>query len=173
MTYSQIKWAHSAVKLRYSHIFVVYLRKYHTELNTITGQSEKEFESLREENEELKRNVFSLESKLFMKMESYRSVELKSKIKCLTPVERQQLFSDIRYVYELTIKILRQSCSQLTEDDISFCCLSKLNLDNTRLSHCTGTASRQATNQRRYRIKKKMKEANCEYLFEMIFPSEK
>ena len=142
-------------------------------MRTINGQKENEFEMLRSENRKLKQYVFQLESKLFMKMDSYRLVEQKSKIKCLAPNEIQQLFSDIRYVYEQTIEILKQSCSLFTEYDIIFCCLAKQNLDNTLLSHCMGTASRQATNQRRYRIKKKMKESKCEYLFDMIFPPDK
>ena len=149
------------------------MRKYHIELNTTNQHNGNEFESLRQENEDLKQHIFQLESKLFMKMDCFTLVEKKSKTKCLSPSESQQLFSDINNTYDLTIKILKQSCLSITEEDIIFCCLSKLNLDNTSLSHCMGSSSRPAINQRRYRIKKKMSEAKCEYLLDMIFSSEK
>ena len=131
--------------------------------------NQNEYEILQKENVELKQFVFQLESKLFLKMDSYRLVEQKSRTKCLSPTEKKQIFADIRYVFILSIKILREACSNLTEEDIMFCCLAKLNLENRRLCHCMGSASRQATNQRKYRIKKKMKESSCENLFDMIF----
>ena len=155
-----------------SHIFVVYLRKHHIALSMINRQKENEFAYLREENEELKQHVFQLESKLFIQMDSYLLIEQKSKIKCFSPNEIQQLYADINYVYILSIKMLKSACSSLTEEDIMFCCLSKLHLGNTRLGHSMGCASRQAVNQRRYRIKKKMKEARCDYLFDLIFQLE-
>ena len=134
----------------------------------INQHRENENDYLREENEELKHIIFRLESKLFMQMDSYRLIEQKSHLKCLSPNEIQQLHTDINHVYILSINILKSVCPDLTEEDIMFCCLAKLHLDNTRLSHSMGTASRQAINQRRYRIKKKMKAAECDHLFEWI-----
>ena len=122
------------------------------------------------EYKELMNDVFELERKLFLKMDSYCLIEQKSKIKCLSLADKQMLYADIQHVYTRLIRTIRQACSSLNEEDVMFCCLSKLNLDNTRLGHCMGSTSRQAINQRRYRIKKKMKEANCDYLFDMIFP---
>ena len=120
---------------------------------------------------ELLNDVFELERKLLLKMDCYRLIEQKSKIKCLSLSEQKALYDDIHHVYTRLIRTIKQACSSMTEDDIVFCCLSKLNLDNTSLSHCMGSTSRQAINQRRYRIKKKMKEARCEYLWDMIVPS--
>ena len=126
--------------------------------------------SLQEENEDLKRHIFQLESKLFTKTDTYRLVQQKSGKKSFTPDEIRQLKADINYVFDWLIKALKQSCSSLTEEDILFCCLATLGLETRNLGHCMGTASRQAVNQRRYRVKKKMKEANCEYLLDAIFP---
>ena len=121
------------------------------------------------EYQELLNDVFELERKLFMKMDIYRLIEQKCKNKCLNPEEIKQLDMDIHYVFVRQIKILKQSCPRLTDEDILFCCLKKLSLDNLIVGHCIGSAGHQAVNQRKYRIKKKMKEANCEVLFELFF----
>ena len=53
---------------------------------------------------ELLPEVLSMESKLFMKMDSFRLIEQKCDKKCLAPEERQRLYADIllsfRYRYE-------------------------------------------------------------------------
>lgn len=121
---------------------------------------------------ELMRDVFELERKLFMKTDSFRLVELKCNKKCLNPDERKQLYCDIHYVFTKFIKTLEKFCPTLTEEDIMFCCLKKIGLENMIAGHCIGGISRQCINQRRYRIKKKMNEANCDYLFDMIFLSD-
>jgi hypothetical protein len=102
-------------------------------------------------------------------MDSYYLVEQKCDKKCLNPDERKQLYSDIHYVFTRLIKIIKNSCPGLTDEDIMFCCLKKSGLENDIAGRCIGEVSRQAVNQRKYRIKKKMKEAGCDYLFEMIF----
>ena len=119
---------------------------------------------------ELFNYVFQSERKLFTKMDSYRLIEKKCKDKCLNLTEREQLSLDIRHVFEMLIRIIKDSCPDLTDDDILFCCLKNSRLDSMIAGHCIGCASRQAVNQRKYRIKKKMTDANCKYLFDMIFP---
>ena len=118
---------------------------------------------------ELVNDVFELERKLFMKMDSYNLLEQKCNRKCLNQDERKQLFLDIHYVFKRLIRIIKNSCPSLTNEDVMFCCLKKSGLDNKMAGHCIGCSSRPAVNQRRYRIKKKMKEFGCDYLFDMIF----
>ena len=132
--------------------------------------TEEYMKSLQEKNEELLWHVFQLESKLFAKTDTYRLIQLKSGKKSFTPDEVLQLDKDINYVFDWLIKALKQSCSSLTEEDILFCCLTTLGLETRNLGHCMGTASRQAVNQRRYRVKKKLKEASSGYLLGVIFP---
>jgi len=60
----------------------------------------------------------------------------------------------------------------LTNEDILFCCLKKSGLDNLIAGRCIGSFSRQAVNQRKYRIKKKLYKTKCEYLFDIIFSSD-
>jgi len=118
---------------------------------------------------ELTNDVFRLECKLFTKMDSYRLIEQKCHKKCLNPNERQLLNTDIHYVFTWLIKTIKQACRNLTEEDVIFCCLSKLGLTSPAICHCMGSISKQTANQRKYRIRKKMKEAECDSLFEMIF----
>ena len=120
---------------------------------------------------ELILDVFQLECKLFMKMNSYRLIEQKCNKKCLDPNERLLLNSEIHYVFTRLIKTVTEACPDLTEEDVVFCCLSKAGLDNLTISRCMGSLSRQSVNQRKYRIKKKMKEAGCDTLFDVIFTS--
>ena len=118
---------------------------------------------------ELILDVFNLECKLFMKMDSFRLIEQKCSKKCLTPNERQLLNVDIHYVFTRLIKTIKEACPSLTDDDVIFCCLAKSGLENSMVCRCMGSVSKQTTNQRKYRIKKKMKEAKCDFLFDMIF----
>ena len=118
---------------------------------------------------ELLHYVFQAECKLFMKMDSWRVIKQKCSIKCFNPIEREQLEEDIHHVFELLIKMMKQSCANLTKEDIVFCCLVKLGLDNAVISRCLGSPDKRAANQRKYRIKIKMQEAQCQQLFEIIF----
>jgi len=113
--------------------------------------------------------LFSMECKLFTKMDSYRLIEQKCDKKCLAPDERQRLNADIHYVFSWLIKTVKAVCPNLTEEDIVFCCLGKIGFDSLIVCHCMGCVSRQTINQRKYRIKKKMHEAHCDDLFELIF----
>lgn len=120
---------------------------------------------------ELLYNVIQLECELFIKMDSYHLIERKCCEKCFNADDRQQLNFDIHYIFAILIKIVKEECPDLTKDDIIFCCLNKLGLNNMIICHCMGTVSKQSVNQRKYRIKKKMKDAECDFLFDMIFKS--
>ncbi|GHU89121.1 hypothetical protein FACS1894155_05390 [Bacteroidia bacterium] len=121
------------------------------------------------EYDELLRDVFRLECQLFMKMDSYRLIEQKCSKKCFNLNERQLLNEDIHSVFIRLIKIIKEACPDLTGEDVMFCCLSRIGLDNSVICRCMGSVSKQTINQRKYRIKKKMREAECDSLFEMIF----
>ena len=119
--------------------------------------------------EELIFDIFNLECKFFMQTDSYRLIEKKCNTKCLSPKERQQLNVDVQYTFTLLIKTMKKACPSLTVEDVVFCCLAESGLENTIVAHCMGDVGKQPVNQRKYRIKKKMKEAECEFLFEYIF----
>ena len=114
-------------------------------------------------------DFFNLEYKFFRKTDSFQLIEQKCTKKCLTQDERQALNSDIHYAFEKLIKTIKEACPNLTEEDVIFCCLEKSGLDHLTVCHCMGSASKEIIKQRKYRIKKKMKEAGCEKLFDMIF----
>ncbi|MDR1197474.1 MAG: hypothetical protein LBK94_00470 [Prevotellaceae bacterium] len=126
------------------------------------------------ENKELLIEIFRLECQLFMKIDSYRFIERKRNKQCLNPDERQQLNNDIHQVFKGLIKIIKDACPKLTQEDVVFCCLVKSGLVNlVTAGYCMGIVNRYAINQRKYRIKMKMKEAEREDLFELIFDKKK
>ena len=102
-------------------------------------------------------------------MDSFYLIEQKCNTKCLTPNERQLLNMDIHYVFVWLIETEQRACPSLTDEDVLFCCLTKLGLDNSIICRCMGSANKQAANQRKYRVKKKMKAAQCDFLFDIIF----
>ena len=111
------------------------------------------------DSEEVILDVFNTECKLFMKTNSYQLIEQKCENKCLSPNEIQQLNLDIKNSFTLLIKTITKTCPNLTDEDIIFCCLVKSGLNNTLVSRSMGDVNKQPINQRKYRIKKKMKEA--------------
>ena len=145
-------------------------------------QKENEITYFRKENEELKQYISQIEYKLlndvshlerlvFLKTDSYHLIEKKcmTKGKWLDMDERKQLDVEVHDVFKRLIRTVKKSCPALTNDDILFCCLKRAGLDNMVAGRCIGSGSRQSINQRKYRIKKKMTEAKCNYLFDMIF----
>jgi len=122
---------------------------------------------------ELINDVSHLERLVFMKMDSYRLIEQKCKVngKWLNLEEREQLSLEIQDVFRRLVRTIKKSCPGLTDDDILLCCLKRAGLDKLVVGCCL-CASRQSVNQRKYRIKKKMNESKCDYLFDMIFSPE-
>ena len=118
---------------------------------------------------ELILEMFSMECKLFMKTDSYRLIEQKCDKKCFNREEQQLLDLEIHDTFRRFIKTIMEACPNLSKEDVIFCCLKKLGLENLIICHCMGKVSIQPENQRKYRIKKKMKEASCEILFDVIF----
>jgi hypothetical protein len=119
-------------------------------------------------HDEWLKDVLRLECQLFIKTDIYRLIEQKQDKKCLRQDERLLLYTEIHHVFQRLIKTLREFCPDLTKEDIIFCCLAKSGLDKPVINCCMG-ASRQTSNQRKYRIKKKMKDMKCEDLFELIY----
>ena len=114
-------------------------------------------------------HIFSMECKLFMTKSSFLSIREDFIKKCLNPEKQQELNSDIHSTFETLIETITLACPDLTKEDIIFCCLSKTDLNSTLISRYMGSMSRKAVNQRRYRVKKKMKEAGCFKLIDFIF----
>jgi hypothetical protein len=115
------------------------------------------------------KDVSRLECQLFFKTDIYQSIEQKQDKKCFRQDKKQLLDDEIHYAFQRLIKTLKESCPPLTKEDIIFCCLVKSGLEHSKIECCIGIVNKQAFNQRKYRIKKKMKETKCEDLFELIY----
>ena len=120
---------------------------------------------------ELINDISHLERFVFLKTDSYLLIEKKCIAKCkwLDMGERKQLRLEVHDVFKRLIRTIKKSCPALTSDDILLCCLKRAGLDNLVIGRCIGSGSRQAINQRKYRIKKKMTEAKCYHLIDIIF----
>jgi len=104
-----------------------------------------------------------------MKTDSCRLIEQKCNKKCLNQDERKLLNSEIRFTFTLLIKTLMEACPSLTKEDVIFCCLAKSGLDKSIICRCMGSISEQTIKQRKYRVKKKLKETQFGFLFDLIF----
>ena len=126
-----------------------------------------------QKEEELTRQIYQLDSKLFKKTISYQLIEKNGNSgKYFNLNEQRQLYSDILSVYTNLINTIWVVCPILTIEDIIFCCLTKLGLSSSEICCCTGSVNKQTINQRKYRIKKKMLEAKREDIFNLIFELE-
>jgi hypothetical protein len=143
--------------------------KWYCEMETKEREAIEENERLRKENEELLRYIFRLGCQFFTQTDSYRKLEEKKNKKCFNSEERRQLHIEIHSAFTKLVQIIRKACPDLTNEDIVFCCLSQFGLDSSAICRCMGNVNTQPVNQRRYRIKKKMKERKCDALFDWIF----
>ncbi|NDV82450.1 lipopolysaccharide assembly protein LapB [Bacteroides sp. 51] len=113
---------------------------------------------------ELRNKVEILRSKLIIDKPLYKKITKLAQqtesndAKVLNPSEREELKNIIKFVYADLIEDLQSSCPSLTEEDILFCCLAKLNLSMFAISICTGYSQTSPSRQRKFRIKKKMVE---------------
>lgn len=90
--------------------------------------------------------------------------------KVLSSVKREELKKIINTVYVDFIQELQILCPSLTEDDIFFCCLNKMNLPIEVVRICAGYLQTGSARQRKFRIKKKMtEETNNIDLYNSIF----
>ena len=117
-------------------------------------------------------HIFQLESQLFKNTVSYQLIEQNSSGRCFNLNEYRQLHSDVFRVYQKLISMIWNACTQLTHEDIVFCCLTKLGLSDSEICCCIGCVNKQTINQRKYRIKKKMLEVEREDVFNLIFEIE-
>lgn len=76
----------------------------------------------------------------------------------LNSKERESLKETVEKIYKDFITTLSEECTSLTEEDLLFCCLGKLNLSLIEICICTGYPRMHSARQRRYRIKKKIED---------------
>lgn len=91
-------------------------------------------------------------------------------VKMLSLEKREELKRVINTVYVDFIEELKTVCPSLTDEDIFFCCLAKMNLPVTAIRICAGYLQTGSARQRKFRIKKKMtEETNNLQLYNSIF----
>ena len=119
--------------------------------------------------EELTKHIFQLESKLFKTTDSYKLIEQYSSGRIFNLKEYRRLHCDVFSAYLKLTRTIWDACPHFTPDDVIFCCLIKLGLSNSEICCCIGCLNKQTINQRKYRVKKKMLEEERNDLFDLIF----
>lgn len=79
--------------------------------------------------------------------------------------KRMQLINDIRSTHTEVTDYIRKAAPALSEDDITYCLLSSLGLNNTSISACMAS-SEDALRKRKSRIRKKLPETLAAYLLD-------
>lgn len=154
-------------------------------INSLIEDKEAAISTLKADKEEAKNNISSyilqidscekelfdfrereleLQKKLFFKTSIYKriivlgkqNISRKKDMKVLTCKERQNLDFLIKDIFGVFIHKLKAKCPSLTEEDLLFCCLSKLDFSIQLISLCFGITDTNSIRQRKYRIKKKL-----------------
>ena len=77
--------------------------------------------------------------------------------KVLSNAGREELKSVLFDIHRDYISELKEKYLRLTEDDLLYLCLLQAGLDSLTIALCLGFTNTQPVNQRKYRLKEKMK----------------
>lgn len=119
---------------------------------------ESEIQSLR--NEKVKtQNWLFMQSSIYKKVQSLRKQWIggSKEQKVLNHAEQQKLREMLSSIYSEQVESLRSNYPRLTEDDIVLLCLQTVSFDSQSIAICFGYGDTHAINQRKLRIKERMK----------------
>lgn len=119
---------------------------------------ESEIQSLR--NEKVKtQNWLFMQSSIYKKVQSLRKQWIggSKEQKVLNHAEQQKLREMLSSIYSEQVESLRSNYLRLTEDDIVLLCLQTVSFDSQSIAICFGYGDTHAINQRKLRIKERMK----------------
>lgn len=121
--------------------------------------------SREEKIRQLEKEQLNLRSWLFEQSSIYAKIQKLSTQKCkekerkvLTMTERSHLYDVIWRIYDDYICSMKEKYPRLTDEDLLYLCLSHTNLDSLSIALCLGFSNTQPINQRKYRLKEKMKQ---------------
>lgn len=83
--------------------------------------------------------------------------------------DRLKLEKELNSSLASFINTIQWNCPSLTKEEIQICCFVKLKLSAATISYCKGYSGTGALRQHKFRIKKKMKDHQCEKLYYSIF----
>jgi hypothetical protein len=140
----------------------------------IVIRKELNLKRLLKEKEKLFRERLHPEFETFRITSSYQKIsqlneQEEKQRKCFNPEERQRLKDDIKISFSKFSEELQIACPRLSPDEIVFCCLAKSGISFPVIGLCFGNIDLHAVKQRKYRIRKKMLQVQCEKLFDSIF----
>lgn len=145
-----------------------FLQKEHANLITEKENWIKEIQERGKIIEKLKQEKIELRNWLFIQTGIYKKVVTLSEqkvsknndLKVLTTTELSYLKKTIFEIYDDYISDLREKFPKLTEDDILCLCLNEAKFSTHTIALCFGTTNTHTINQRKSRIKEKIKVEN-------------
>lgn len=109
---------------------------------------------------------------IYKKIQKLENQKESDNIEILGSKDREELNKIILVIYADFYKELYHLCPILTEEDIFFCCLAKINFSIPLISACAGYPRAASARQRKHRIKKKLvEESDNSSLYNSIFQS--
>jgi tetratricopeptide (TPR) repeat protein len=125
----------------------------------------------------LQNQIDDLQCKMFRMKPIYATIQQlvkqertpKEEKKILKFQDRQILKEEIYICFSEFINKLKEACPSIKEEDIELCCLSKLGLPLTVICLCFGVQETDSIRQRKYQLKKRMREHKCLELFYSAF----
>ena len=121
-------------------------------INNDMEERENIVKKLEEEKRQLQQWLFE-QSESYKKIQQFRA----EKGKVLNPNERLKLKNTIFNIYATYVEEIRRKYPRLVEDDLLLLCLQKTELDSKAIAICFGYEDTHAINQRKVRIKERMK----------------
>ncbi|MCD7900681.1 MAG: hypothetical protein LUH22_12645 [Bacteroides sp.] len=126
--------------------------------------------SMQKQLDNLRIHLFN-DKPIYKKIQKLENQKESDNIEILGLKDREELNKIIPVIYADFYEELKNLCPILTEEDILFCCLAKMNFSIPLISACTGYSRTASARQRKHRIKKKMvEESDNISLYNSIFP---
>ncbi len=144
-----------------------FLQQQHSDLEEEKQKNKLQIQEREQSITQLEEEKLQLHYELFCRSDIYKKISAlsnqnltdKRNLKVLTLTEQDSLKRTIYNIYTDYINELQQSYPRLTEDDLLLLCLQKTPLDSKIIALCFGYSDTHAINQRKSRIKERMKES--------------
>lgn len=167
-TLEQTKYKVSSMQttIENNQAIITLLREEHYDLKQEQENKTKKIQEREHIIEKLKLEKHELRNWLFAQSDIYKKITILSKqevsekkeMKVLTNIELKKLQKTIFEIYTDHISFLQKKHPRLTEEDILYLCLNEAKLKPQTIALCFGFNNTHPINQRKLRIKERMKE---------------
>lgn len=134
-------------------------------------EKEESIMNMQKQLDNLRIHLFN-DKPIYKKIQKLDNQKESDNIMILASKDREELYKILQMIYADFYEELHNLCHLLTEEDLFFCCLAKMNFSMPLISACAGYPRTASARQRKHRIKKKMVEESDNIdLYNSIFQS--